>query len=81
MRVSARRELTSDIAEFTLSPVSAGPLPPFDAGAHITVETPSGAVRCYSLIHPSDAPENYTIAVKREADSRGGRNPCFGIWN
>lgn len=72
MRVAARRELTSDIAEFTLEPVAAGSLPPFTPGAHVTVKTPSGAMRRYSLMGDGESPETYRIAVKREPDSRGG---------
>lgn len=72
MCVTALNELTSEIKEFTLSPVSGGLLPSSTAGGHITVKTPSGAMRRYSLIHPSKSPEHYTIAVKRDANSRGG---------
>lgn len=72
MRVAARRDLTSDIAEFTLEPVAGGPLPPFTPGAHVTVKTPSGAMRRYSLMGDGESPETYRIAVKREPDSRGG---------
>jgi len=72
VRVVQRRELTPDIAEFTLEPVGDGPLPPFTPGAHITVETPSGAMRRYSLMGDGRAPSAYRIAVKREPESRGG---------
>ena len=72
MTVRAKRMLTPGIAEFTLAPLGGDPLPPAEPGAHVTVETPSGAMRRYSLVHPSEAPETYVIAVKREADSRGG---------
>lgn len=72
MRVAARRELTAHISEFALAPVDDVPLPGFTAGAHLTIETPSGAMRRYSLVNDGDAPARYVIAIKREAESRGG---------
>lgn len=72
VKVCAKRVLTHDIAEFTLAPAADGCLPGFDPGAHITVETPCGAMRRYSLVNDGTAPETYVIAVKREPNSRGG---------
>ena len=70
--VTARRNLTSSIVEFTLVPEDEGEIPAFEPGAHITVETPSGAMRRYSLVNDGSDPESLLIAVKREAGSRGG---------
>jgi phthalate 4,5-dioxygenase reductase subunit len=70
--VARRRELTPDIAEFTLVAADGQSLPDFTPGAHITVQTPSGAMRRYSLVGTGEEPESYVIAVKREPDSRGG---------
>ena len=72
VRVSARRPLTGQIDEFVLEPVGGETLPPFEAGAHVTVETPSGAMRRYSLVSNGSATGSYTISVKRELQSRGG---------
>ncbi len=72
MRVVRRRALTSHICEFTLAPAEGGALPAFTPGAHVTVQTPSGAMRRYSLVNDGTAPEVYVIAVKRELASRGG---------
>ncbi len=72
MEVVSRRELTADIAEFTLAPVNGTELPAFTPGAHVTVETPGGAMRRYSLVNDGEAPEAYVIAIKREPNSRGG---------
>jgi phthalate 4,5-dioxygenase reductase subunit len=72
-RVARKRALTPQIAEFTLEPVDAGVLPAFTAGAHITVRTPAGPMRRYSLTSADDErPSCYVIAVKREPESRGG---------
>ncbi|MEO0653589.1 MAG: PDR/VanB family oxidoreductase [Pseudomonadota bacterium] len=72
VQVTSRRALTDSIAEFTLAPVDGTSLPPFTPGAHITVETPSGAMRRYSLVGDGTAPKKYVIALKREPNSRGG---------
>jgi len=67
-----RRTLAENIEEFTLASVDGAALPAAEAGAHITVTTPAGCNRRYSLVHPDQAPSAYTIAVKQESDSRGG---------
>lgn len=72
MRVAKRRELTPSIAEFTLVPIDGEMLPSFNPGAHITVETPSGAMRRYSLVNDGSDPKEYVVAIKREPESRGG---------
>jgi phthalate 4,5-dioxygenase reductase subunit len=72
MQVKTRRQLTADITEFTLVPVADMTLPGFEPGAHITVETPSGAMRRYSLINDGTSPDCYVIAVKRDEAGRGG---------
>jgi len=72
LEVIDRRKLAEDIDEFTLVSVNGTALPPAEAGAHITIETPAGCHRRYSLVHPDQSPSTYTIAVKRESDSRGG---------
>lgn len=72
LKVSARRALTVDIEEFTLTPVGDEKLPAACPGAHITIETPSAAHRRYSLVYSSDSPDSYTVAIKLEPKSRGG---------
>ncbi len=70
--VTGRRQLTEHICEFTLASSNGAKLPSFTAGAHITVETPSGAMRRYSLINDGMNPDVYKIALKREVNGRGG---------
>ncbi len=72
LQVTARKDLARDIAEFTLARPDGTALPAFTPGAHVTVETPSGAMRRYSLVNDGTAPTTYVIAVKREPGSRGG---------
>jgi len=72
MRVERRRDLTPAITEFTLIPVEDLQLPSFAPGAHVTIETPSGAMRRYSLVNDGAQPTEYVVAIKREPQSRGG---------
>jgi phthalate 4,5-dioxygenase reductase component len=48
------------------------PLPEFSAGAHINVRVPNGLLRKYSLCNDPVERDRYQIAVKREAQGRGG---------
>lgn len=72
LTVTDRKDLARDIVEFTLAREDGGSLPAFTPGAHITVETPSGAMRRYSLMNDGIDPTSYVIAVKKEPASRGG---------
>ena len=57
---------------FELRDPDGGPLPSFTPGAHLKVKTPSGHIRQYSLSNDPEEQDRYIIAVKREADGRGG---------
>lgn len=69
--VLSQELVAKDVRTFTLSR-GGERLPAFDAGAHISLYLPSGAVRQYSLLGDPDDRSQYRIAVKREADGRGG---------
>lgn len=71
--ITHSQALTPQIREFVLARPDGAPLPPYTPGAHVTLRTPAGAMRRYSLVGPGEeAPGRYVIAVKREVDSRGG---------
>lgn len=72
--VIAIEQLASDIKAFTLQAVD-GALPGFRSGSHIIVQMQDGErsfANAYSLINVSDAPQVFRIAVKQDANSRGG---------
>ena len=50
----------------------AGELPCFEPGAHISVLTPAGLQRKYSLINLPGERRHYVIAVRRDGNGRGG---------
>jgi phthalate 4,5-dioxygenase reductase subunit len=71
--IVARKEtIAKDTFWFELRHPNGAALPPFTAGAHLTVQVPGGARRNYSLCgDPSDT-QGYQIALKRDAQGRGG---------
>lgn len=72
--VALHRE-AQDIVSFELARPDGGELPPPSPGAHIDVLLDSGLLRQYSLVRWQRT--SYTVAVKREARSRGGsRHMC-----
>lgn len=73
VRVSVKRrwQAALDVTGIELVPLS-GHLPTFQPGAHIDVHLPNGMVRQYSITNGPGELTSYTIAVKREAESRGG---------
>jgi vanillate O-demethylase ferredoxin subunit len=72
LQVSALRAETADILSLQLANPTGGPLPAFTPGAHIALRLGKGLVRQYSLCNGPEDGEAYFIAVKREAESRGG---------
>ncbi|MES2281084.1 MAG: PDR/VanB family oxidoreductase [Pseudomonadota bacterium] len=72
VKVARKSKLAESIYLFELVDPAGLPLPAFTAGSHITVETPGGMRRNYSLCNePADA-SRYQIAIKRDAEGRGG---------
>jgi ferredoxin-NADP reductase len=71
--------VAEDIIELTFVHPSGEALPPWEPGAHIELQLPSGRTRPYSLCgDPGDA-SSYTIAVLRENDGRGGSHEVHEI--
>ncbi len=72
LRVVEKTALAKDITLFVLQAPEGGELPPFRAGAHVSVQVPTGAMRQYSLCGSPADKFNYKIAVKCEREGRGG---------
>ncbi|HYH21667.1 MAG TPA: PDR/VanB family oxidoreductase [Azospirillum sp.] len=70
--VAAREDQAAGIAVFELARADGGPLPAFEAGAHIDVHVADGLVRQYSLCNAPGAVERYRIGVLDDPNSRGG---------
>jgi len=67
VRMAAR-----DTNLYTFKRPDNGPLPGAEPGAHIDVILPNGMERQYSLIDYGASLPEYTVGVKRDANSRGG---------
>ena len=72
VQVVHKTRVAKDIWRFDLQHADASPLPPFTAGSHLTVQVPGGARRNYSLCSDPADIGTYQIAVKRDAQGRGG---------
>ncbi len=72
LAVARAERIAADIQLFELRDPNGGDLPEFTPGAHIDVEVPGGLRRKYSLCNDPAERDHYHIAVKREAEGRGG---------
>lgn len=77
--VAEQQMLTADTCRLVLRAADAGPLPPFQAGAHLRFHLPlpdarEGTERAYSLVNGASAnpPPFYEIAVKADPAGKGG---------
>lgn len=75
LRVASMRFTTPDVLHLQLVHPLRPVLPEWSAGAHVDLRIPDGRVRQYSLCGDPDDRSRYEIAIKREADGRGG-----SIW-
>lgn len=72
LRVTRKQAVATDITLFELTHPDGQALPVFTPGAHITVQTPNGMRRSYSLCGDPQHTQHWQIAVKRDARGRGG---------
>jgi len=71
-RLASIRYAGPDVSLFEFAALDAAPLPEPEPGAHIDVRIGPGLVRQYSLVTPLSTRSSYVVAVRREADGRGG---------
>ena len=72
VQVQAIRLEAACVRSFELRRPDGLALPAFTAGTHLDVQLPDAAERSYSLLSDPAETDRYVIAVKREAESRGG---------
>ena len=70
--VAHKSQVAKDIWRFKLVHPQDEALPAFKAGAHITVQTPAGQRRNYSLCNDPADTSHCEIAIKLERNGRGG---------
>ena len=71
-QVASKRAVARDTIHFELVALADAVLPTFTPGAHLTVVTPKGVRRNYSLCSDPANSTHYEIAVKRDGNGRGG---------
>ena len=72
LRVTRNDKIADGIHLFEFRDADSKPLPEFSAGAHIAIHVPGGLLRKYSLCNDPAERDRYLVAVKREANGRGG---------
>ena len=72
VRIARAERIAAEIHLFELRALDGAALPPWTAGAHISVWSPNGSVRKYSLCNDPADTGRYEIAVKRDPAGRGG---------
>lgn len=72
LTVTHKQAIARDIWLFELRDPAGAMLPAVEAGAHLPLRVPSGAMRQYSLCGDPQDRSAYRLAVKREAGGRGG---------
>jgi phthalate 4,5-dioxygenase reductase component len=72
LRVTRNDKIADGIHLLEFRDTGGKPLPEFSAGAHITIRTPSGTLRKYSLCNDPAERDRYAVAIKREVNGRGG---------
>ncbi|KAA3630615.1 MAG: oxidoreductase [Proteobacteria bacterium] len=71
LTITRKVEIADGIWLFDLERPDGEPLPGFEPGAHLTVITPSGARRNYSLCNDPAVRGVYQLGIKAERDGRG----------
>lgn len=72
LRIARADEIAQGIYRFELRHPEGAGLPGFTAGSHLTVRSPNGSLRKYSLCNDPAERDRYVIAVKRDPAGRGG---------
>jgi phthalate 4,5-dioxygenase reductase subunit len=72
LRVTRHDRIADGIHMLEFRDAGGKPLPEFSAGAHIAIQTPNGLLRKYSLCNDPAERDRYLVAIKREANGRGG---------
>ncbi|MGZ0079908.1 pyridoxamine 5'-phosphate oxidase family protein [Methylomonas sp. YC3] len=84
LTISGIRQLTPSIRAYELRHADGGPLPAYQAGAHLRVPIalPDGTItsRAYSLTDAQDQRDCFRIAVLRVGDGDGGSRALHDGW-
>ena len=71
LAVKKSEEMAADVAKYEFTAIDGGPLPPFDAGAHVDIVIAPEYQRQYSLAGDPADRSKYVLGVLREPAGRG----------
>ena len=77
VRVARREDLTDKVVRFELIKDADGPLPAFDAGAHVDVVVAPEYERQFSLAGDPEDRSKYVLGILRETEGRGGSDLMY----
>jgi reductive dehalogenase len=80
VKISARHDISPDLARYEFVSPDGAPLPEFEAGAHVDVVVAPEFFRQYSLAGDPGDRSKYVLAVLREAEGRGGSRLMHRIF-
>ncbi len=72
VRIARRTDVATGIIGLDLISADGGPLPAYDAGAHVDVYVKSGLIRQYSLTGDPADRSRYRLGILLDSKSRGG---------
>ena len=80
VKISARHDITGDLARYEFVSPDGEPLPVFEAGAHVDVVVAPEFFRQYSLAGDPADRSKYVLGILREAEGRGGSKLLHRIF-
>ncbi len=81
VEIAARTDAATDIIGLELTKVGGGPLPSYEAGAHVDVFVKSGLIRQYSLTGDPADTGKYRLGILADANSRGGSSKVHAAFH
>ncbi len=72
VQIASVEDVAEGVKSFSFVSPSGEVLPGFTAGAHVTLDLPSGKKRSYSLVNAPHERDRYQIAVKCDRAGKGG---------
>lgn len=72
VKIAEIKKVAEGTNTYSFERIDGGKLQNADAGSHIDLFLANGMIRQYSLTKAGDELSNYTVAIKRDRESRGG---------
>lgn len=79
LKIKQIRREANAIHSYELVPEGGNALPAFDAGSHLDLHLPSGAIRQYSISNDPAETNRYVVGILRDEGGRGGSKEVHDI--